>query len=237
MTTDLSEVPRPVRGVLRREAARLWWAPLTAGIVWLLVAWIVLRVDATSLATVGLLVGIVFLMAAITEGGLAGIVHGGWKALHIVLAVLFALGALWAFIRPIDTVFALASVLGLLLLLQGALYIAQGAAMRDVSPYWALELASGVLLVLLAFWVSTSDRVWTLAARTVFILLWVGFMAIFRGVSDIILAFELRRLGKEGERATHEPVHAGGTSSPQIPAQERRSPAGDAQAEQRAGAG
>jgi len=237
MTTDLSEVPRPVRGVLQREAAQWWWVPLTAGIAWLLVAWIVLRVNITSLATVGLLVGIVFLMAAVTEGGLAAIVHGGWKALHIVLAVLFALGALWAFIRPIDTVFALASVLGLLLFLQGALYIAQGAAMRDVSPYWGLELASGVLLVLLAFWVSTSDRVWTLAARTVFILLWVGFMAIFRGTSDIVLAFELRRLGKEGERPGHEPAQAGGTSSPQVPAQERRTPAGDAQAERRAGAG
>lgn len=34
-----------------------------------------------------------------------------------------------------------------------------------------------------------------LAGRAVFILVWVGFMALFRGVSDIGLAFALRRLG------------------------------------------
>ena len=209
MQTDIPEVRGPGRELLAREAARWWWAPLVAGLVWFLIAWLVLRANYTSLATVGVLVGVVFLIAAVTEGGLAAIVTGGWKVLHVVLAVIFVLGALWSFIRPINTFFALASMLGLLLFLQGFFYIALGAAMRDESPYWWLELGSGVLIVLLALWVSTSDRVWTLAARSAFLLLWVGFMAVFRGVSDIVLAFALRRFSREGGReAEREAVGA-----------------------------
>jgi uncharacterized membrane protein HdeD (DUF308 family) len=225
MQADTSEFPRPVRGLLRREAAKWWWGPLVAGIVWFVIAWLVLRLNVTSLATVGVLVGVVLLIAAASEGALAGIVSGGWKAMHVVLAVLFVLGAVWSFVRPINTVFALASVLGLLLFLQGALYIAQGAELRDVSPYWWVELGCGVLLVLLALWVSTSDRAWTLAARAVFILLWVGFMAVFRGISDIVLAFELRRLGHEAEDRQREPAPAAAGAPPDIPAQGRRSSA------------
>jgi hypothetical protein len=58
-------------------------------------------------------------------------------------------------------------------------------------------VVAGGLLTALAIWVSTSDRTWGLANRAVFILVWVGFMAIFRGVSDVALAFSLRRLATQ----------------------------------------
>jgi uncharacterized membrane protein HdeD (DUF308 family) len=221
MHTDIFEAPGPVRGLLRREAARWWWAPLVAGIVWLLIAWIVLRLNTTSLTTVGILVGVVFLIAAATDAGLAWIGSGGWRALHVILAVLFLLGALWAFIRPINTVFALASVLGLLLFLQGAFAIAEGAALRDQSSWWWVQLAGGILIVLLALWVSTSDRVWTLGARTAFILLWVGFMAVFRGIWDIVLAFDLLRLGKDDGGRTRDMEQSADDPQLPTPTQER----------------
>ena len=53
-----------------------------------------------------------------------------------------------------------------------------------------------MLLTLLGLWVSASDRVFDLAGRTAFILLWVGFMALFRGVSDIVLAFTMLSYAK-----------------------------------------
>jgi uncharacterized membrane protein HdeD (DUF308 family) len=216
MDDDLTTVRGTGRELLERTAARWWWALLAAGLVWFLIGWLVLRADATSLTTVGVLVGVVFLIAAISEGALAAFVSGGWKVWHIVLAVLFVLGAVWAFVRPVDTFFALASMLGLLLFIQGFFYIAESFALRDASPYWWLQLTSGGLIVLLALWISTSDRVWTLAARSAFILLWVGFMAVFRGIRDIALAFELRRVGKQVE-AGLDAVEA-----PFVPAQERR---------------
>ena len=187
------------RRMLRRAAARWWWAPLVGGVVWFLVAWLVLRADATSLATVGVLVGAAFLLAAVNEAAVAGFAAGGWRVAHYILGAVFVLGAAWAFARPIDTFFALASVLGLILLLQGALYITRGIALRDLSPYWGLELLNGVLFTLLGLWVSVSDRVFDLAGRTAFILLWVGFMAVFRGVSDIVLAFSMLSAAKRGD--------------------------------------
>jgi|SRR5262245_66165766 len=51
---------------------------------------------------------------------------------------------------------------------------------REGARYWWLNLITGILLVLLAFWVSGSDRVYALAQRTYLILFWVGFLALFR---------------------------------------------------------
>jgi len=96
----------------------------------------VLRADVTSLATVGVLVGVVLLVAAVTEGALAAMMIDGWKVLRYALTLAFLLGALWSFVRPIDTFFALASMLGLLLFIQGFFYITESFALRDSSPYW-----------------------------------------------------------------------------------------------------
>jgi uncharacterized membrane protein HdeD (DUF308 family) len=183
--------------LIAREAARYWWVFLVSGILWLLIAWLVLRMNQTSIAAVGVLLGVLFLLAAINEAGAAALVPGGWKVWHYIMAVIFFLGALWGFIRPVNTFFALASVLGLILIFYGAFEIIQGVASRAVNPYWWLNLITGILLVLLAFWVSGSDRVYVLAQRTALILFWVGFFALFRGFSQIMLAFGVRHAGHE----------------------------------------
>jgi uncharacterized membrane protein HdeD (DUF308 family) len=208
----------PVQGMLQEKAARWWWVPLIAAGAWVVVAWVVLRSDYRSVVAVGVLVGVVLLMAAINEGAMVVAVSGGWKVLHIALAVFFALGAIWAFVRPVNTFFALVSVLGLLLFLQGIVTLTRGIALRDETPHWWLDLVSGGLLVLLAIWVSTSDRTWDLAGRASFVLLWVAFLAVFRAISDVMLAFSLRRLGRDGEIPGVPPAGA-------IPRQERRAPA------------
>ena len=148
-----------------RQWARYWWVFLVSGILWLLIARLVLRLNATSITTVGVLLGVVFLIAGINEVGMASLAPGGWKVWHYIMAVIFLLGGLWGFIRPVNTFFALASVLGLILLFYGSFEIIQGVASRAVNPYWWLKLVTGILLVLLAFWVSGSDRVYALAQR------------------------------------------------------------------------
>jgi uncharacterized membrane protein HdeD (DUF308 family) len=182
--------------MLVRETTRYWWVVLLAGIAWLVVAWLVLRANVTSLTTVGVLLGVVFVAAGISDIGLASVLGGGWKVLYYIMAVIFLLAGLWAFIRPIDTFFALVSVLGLVLLFYGAFEIVRGIASRDENPYWWLGLVTGVLLILLAFWVSGSDRVYNLQARTFLILFWVGLMALIRGISAIVLAFSMRSAGR-----------------------------------------
>ena len=179
-----------------REGARYWWVFLLTGIAWLLIAWLVLRMDITSIAAVGVLLGVVFLVASVNEVGLGSLMSGGWKILHYVMALIFFIGGLWSLVRPVDTFFALASVLGLILIFYGAFEIARAFSSRDVNPYWWIGLVTGILLLLLAFWVSGSDRVYALAQRTYLILFWVGFFALFKGITQIVNAFGIRHAGK-----------------------------------------
>ena len=180
-----------------RDVARYWWVFLVSGILWMIIAWVVLRMDQTSVAAVGVLLGVVFLFAGINEVGAAEITPGGWRVWHWIMAVIFFLGALWGFIEPVDTFFALASVLGLILILYGSFEIVLAISSHGVNPYWWLNLIVGILLILLAFWVSGSDRVFALAQRAYLILFWVGFFALFKGFSQIFLAFNMRHAGKE----------------------------------------
>src|SRR6478672_2950425 len=183
--------------MIARDAARYWWVPLVSGVAWLLIGWVVLRMNQTSVATVGVLIGVVLLWAALTQVALAALAPGGWKVWHYVMAFIFFLGGLWGLVEPVDTFFALASVLGLILIFYGTFEIAQSVASRGVNSYWWLGLITGILLILLAFWISGSDRVYALAQRSYLILFWVGFFALFKGFSQIMMAFGIRHAGKE----------------------------------------
>jgi uncharacterized membrane protein HdeD (DUF308 family) len=178
------------------ERSKYWWVALLVGIAWLVIAWIVLRADIRSLTTVGILLGALFIAAGVSEIAAGSVMGGGWKVLHYIIAAIFLLGGIWAFIRPVNTFFALVSVLGLVLLLQGTFEIIQGVSSRGENPLWWLGLVAGILLILLAFWVSGSDRVFNLQARTYLVLFWVGLMAIIRGITTIVLAFTIRSAGR-----------------------------------------
>jgi uncharacterized membrane protein HdeD (DUF308 family) len=177
--------------VLAEEARSWWWVFLVLGILWLMLGFVVLRLDTSSITTVGFLIGVLFVAGALNEVMLANASVGGWKILHWIMAVLFVFGAAWAFTTPGEPVFALASVLGFILLFQGTLTIMGALAGRQANPVWGLGLAVGILEILLAFWVSQRY----IPARVALILVWVGIMAIFRGVEHIALAFAVRRAG------------------------------------------
>ncbi|MDH5225094.1 MAG: DUF308 domain-containing protein [Actinomycetota bacterium] len=180
---------------IRREPtgfARNWWLFLITGVAWLLIGVLVLRFNITSVATVGVLLGVMFLGAAVNEFLASTTVAGGWKFVHIALGVLFVLGSLWGFVRPVDTTFALASVLGFLLVLMGSMHVIGAILSKELNPLWWLGLTVGILEILLAMWVSQQYY----GARIALILVWVGFMAIFRGIGEIVMAFELHHASR-----------------------------------------
>jgi Short repeat of unknown function (DUF308) len=170
------------------EASNLWWLFLITGILWLWVSIVVLRFDNTSITAVGVIIGVVFLGGAANEAVIASIAPT-WRWVHWVLSAVFLLGALWAFIRPEDTFWALASVLGFVLVIKGGADIGEAVATKPVNDLWWLLLVVGILEVFLAFWVSQQFY----PARAELLILWVGFAALFRGVTEIGLAFRLRR--------------------------------------------
>jgi uncharacterized membrane protein HdeD (DUF308 family) len=182
-----------VRERAAREVTGMWWLFLITGVAWLIIALVVLRFDMTSVASVGVLLGVVLLMAAINEFMVLGLRDVAWKWLHGVLAALFVVGGIWAFIHPIDAFYELASILGFLLVLKGSMDLIGSVAQREVSELWWLGVVTGGLEILLGFWASQQF----FAPRAILILVWVGFFAIFRGVGEIVLAFEARHAHKE----------------------------------------
>jgi uncharacterized membrane protein HdeD (DUF308 family) len=185
-----------MRRGLARDMTRSWWVFLITGIAWFLIALLVLRFDTGSIATVGFLLGALFLLAGLNEF-MIGAASRTWRWAHYLLGVFFLIGSLWAFVQPIEAFWALASVLGFLLILKGTMDIVVSTATREANPVWGLGLAAGIIEVLLGFWASQQF----FPARATLILIWVGFMALFRGFSEIFLAFQIRHAGKALEAA------------------------------------
>ena len=186
-TDERTTMGRRARAGLWRLAGP-WWLFLVTGIAWLIIAWVTLRFTPASLTTVGVLMGVLFLFAMLNEVMIAA-VRASWRWLHIVMAVLFAFGAGWAFARPLDAFWTLASILGLLLIFRGTLDIITSAETREVNSLWWLGLTAGILEILIGFWAAQQY----LRVQGALLLLWVGLFALFRGISEIVIAFELRR--------------------------------------------
>jgi uncharacterized membrane protein HdeD (DUF308 family) len=164
-----------------------WWLFLITGIAWLIISVMVLRFTPASINTVGILMGVLFLLAGFNEFMIGSIMHS-WRWAHILLGIFFIIGAIWAFARPFNAFWSLASVLGLLLIFKGTLDIISAVMTKDVNPSWWLGLVAGILELILGFWASQQ----AFPARGALLLLWVGFFALFRGISEIVIAFEVR---------------------------------------------
>ena len=164
-----------------------WWLFLVTGIAWLIIAVMVLRITPASVTTVGVLMGALFLVGAVNEFLISAVRHS-WRWAHVAMGVLFVVGSIWAFAHPKNAFWALASVLGLLLIFKGTLDIISAVMTKEVNPTWWLGLVAGILELVLGFWASQQ----AFPARGALLLLWVGFFALFHGISEIVIAFEVR---------------------------------------------
>jgi uncharacterized membrane protein HdeD (DUF308 family) len=160
--------------------------PVT-GIAWLVISLIVLRFRITSVVAVGLLMGVVFLGGWFSELLIASM-RSRWRWAHVLMAILFLFAACWSFASPFGAFWALAAIFGLLLIFRGSLDLLTSISSREINPAWWLGLSAGVLEILLGFWVSQQE----FPARALLLVLWIGFFALFRGFSDVLLAFEVR---------------------------------------------
>jgi uncharacterized membrane protein HdeD (DUF308 family) len=164
-----------------------WWVLLLTGIAWLIISVIVLRFRMTSVATIGVLIGVVFLAAMVNEFLIAA-VRRRWGWAHGLLGILFLGGAIWAFVHPFGAFWSLASVIGLLLILEGSFVLISSIDSRVINSAWWLGMLAGILEVFVGFWASQQ----ALPARAVLLIIWVGLLALFRGFTEIVLAFELK---------------------------------------------
>jgi uncharacterized membrane protein HdeD (DUF308 family) len=182
-------------GELRKtmsEVTGYWWIGLVAGIAWLIISLVILQFDTTSINTVGILIGAMFVLAGIQNVVLATVpVEHRW--VPVLFSVLFLFAAVACFVSPASTVAGLADMLGFLFLLVGLWWMVQAFLERPLNPLWWLGLISGILMTCIAFW--TSGQLFT--TKLVTLLTFAGIWALAQGIIDITRSFEVRRVHKE----------------------------------------
>ena len=124
----------------------------------------------------------------VTEFMLIGVTEG-WHWVHATLGVLFVLSGIAAFLSPVQTFGTLAHLFGFLLVMKGTFDLVVGLAVRHEFDLWWMTLTCGILEILLGFWASGYP------GRSANLLtLWVGVGAVIRGVTQIIHAFQARKV-------------------------------------------
>ena len=170
--------------------ADYWWVELSLGVLWLVIAVVVLKFNHASVVTVGLLTGLMFLLFAAEEFALAALDRSG-RWLWTFLGVLLTASGIVALIHPVATFAGFADILGFVFLMIGVLWMGQSFMERVINPLWGLTLTSGILMIGLAFWVSGQFFL----TRAATLLVFAGMWAAMKGVTDIVRAFQIRRLG------------------------------------------
>ncbi len=175
-----------------QDVGKLWWLWLVAGIAWVIIAVSILQFDEASMTTVGVLIGIMFLLSGFQQLFLAGLAGGAARVILIVFGVLFLIAGVLTLISPEDTFAGIADMLGFLFLLVGVFWIIEAFTEREGNEVWWLGLISGVLMIILAFWTGGQFFI----EKQYVLLVFAGIWALMHGVTDIVRAFQIRRLGR-----------------------------------------
>lgn len=187
--------PAPFPGLrdATREITGYWWLQLIAGIAWVVLSLVILQFDSASITTVGVLVGLMFVLSAAQNFALAGSMSGGARWVAAIFGVLFVVAAGICFASPQDTFAALADSLGFLFLIVGVWWMTRAFLERAVNPFWWLGLISGILMSIVAFWTSGQFFI----HRAYVLLVFAGIWALMQGTTDIVRAFATRRVHEE----------------------------------------
>jgi uncharacterized membrane protein HdeD (DUF308 family) len=174
-----------------KSLSKMWWLWLVFGIVWIAAAVVILQFDQASVTTVGVIIGIMFLGAA-TQNFVMATLADRMKWLFAVFGVLFLAAAVLAFISPENTFAAIADMLGFLFLLVGVFWIIEAFSAREVNEIWWLGLVAGIMMCVLAFWTGGQFFI----EKAYVLLVFAGIWALMAGVTDVVRAFQLRKVGR-----------------------------------------
>jgi uncharacterized membrane protein HdeD (DUF308 family) len=178
------------REVLEETADR-WWIFLLSGIAWLVFALLVFQWDYTTVYAISFLFGLVALIAAGNEFVAIAFSTTGWKVVHAILGVLFAITGIWALVHPHSAFTTLAALVAFFLLFKGIFDLMVAFMTKSYFELWWLQLVIGILEIVLAFWVAGSFR-----ESAILLVAYVGIIALTRGITELFLAFKLRGLRK-----------------------------------------
>jgi uncharacterized membrane protein HdeD (DUF308 family) len=173
------------------RASRAWWVLLLNGVITVVAGGIILFADWT-LADLAVFVGAVLVIRGLFDM-FSVPVDGSGRGWAILLGLLeLGLGVVvWAW--PAPTLLVISFWLGWYVLFSGVMTISGAIAGRNVIPYWGFMLALGIGEVLLAFWLLARPGTSLVAA-----VLAIGLWALIAGVTQIIVAIDIKRLRDKG---------------------------------------
>jgi uncharacterized membrane protein HdeD (DUF308 family) len=181
------------------QATKWWWVFLITGALWLILSLVVFRFDATTVAAIGILIAVFVIMAGVNEFFAIGVTEGGWKWVHGVLGGLFIVFGVVALVYPGRTFVTMASIMGFVLILKGGFDIVVAFMTKGEHDLWWLQLIAGIVEIGLAFWAAG----W-FGREVILLVAFVGAWCLVRGITEIILAFQLRSVHKKAELGTLE---------------------------------
>lgn len=173
------------------EVGKFWWLWLLIGALWIIIGLVVLQFDTASITTVGVILGIMFIVAGIQYLAV-GTIAEGWKWLWYAFGVLLLVAGLVSLFNPERTFAAVASILGFIFALVGIIWLIEAFASKDTNELWWLTLIAGILMLIMAVWLGS--QLFLTKAYT--LLVFAGIWAVLRGITDIVLAFQVRKFGK-----------------------------------------
>jgi len=171
------------------DAADKWWLFLLSGMAWLVFSLLVFQWDYTTVSAISYLFGVVAIIAGVNEFFQISVSTTGWRWIHGLLGVLFIVAGIYALWHPYDTFATLSALVGLFLLVKGIFDITVAFITKGQFELWWLQLVVGLLEILLAFWVAGNHR-----EKAILLVVYVGIIALSRGISEIFLAFKLKGL-------------------------------------------
>jgi uncharacterized membrane protein HdeD (DUF308 family) len=170
---------------------RYWWLLLIAGVSWIVIGLAVSRFAYATAATLAIIAGVFCLVAAANEV-LAGAITSsrGVRIARGLLAVLFVVAGVVAFLGVKATIVGAGAVLSVLFIFWGTIGVVAALAANRVQGWWVLAIAS---LTELAIGLSVAG---SLKAPIVTLLTWTTAGTLVHGIGEIALAFLVRGIGR-----------------------------------------
>ena len=171
------------------RVASYWWIAFVLGVVWILAGVFILKFNHASVVLVGVLTGILVLLYSLEEFALAAIDRGA-RWLWAIFGILLAVGGILCLIHPSATFAGVADILAFVFVVIGVVWMYQAFVERAFNDLWWLTLISGILMMIMGFWVSGQFFI----TRAYTLLVFAGVWALMTGIVYVVRAFQIRKL-------------------------------------------